>query len=64
MLRQEKKMVAVRLAKVSLVELNAFLPKFRKAAGDAATLSDLMRVGLDFAMKHRDELVAELKGKA
>jgi len=54
-------MVAVRLAKVSLGELNAFLPKFRKAAGDATTLSDLMRVGLDFAMKHRDKMIAELK---
>jgi len=60
-IRQEKKMVAVRLAKVSLGELNAFLPKFRKAAGDATTLSDLMRVGLDFAMKHRDKMIAELK---
>lgn len=48
---QQKTFKGFRLAEVLVAEMEAFLPQFKKAAGEGATLSDIVRVGLEYAME-------------
>jgi len=37
--------------------METFLPRFRKSGGEKSTLSDIIRVGLEFAMRNKASLL-------
>ena len=45
------------MPEVLITEMEMFLPQFRKSAGGSCTLSDIVRVGLEFAMKSEAALL-------
>ena len=57
---QRMKFVGYRFTQTMIADLEAFLPQFKKSAGDRATISDLVREGLAFAMEHRSELLRKM----
>lgn len=54
---QRKKWMGVRLPIPLLSEMETFLPRFRKSGGEKSTLSDIIRVGLEFAMRNKASLL-------
>lgn len=59
--KQRKKWMGFRLPEALVAEMESFLPRFRKSAGASCTVSDIVRVGLAFAMTNKAAL---LKGVA
>jgi hypothetical protein len=57
-----KQLVGFRLPTTAAAEIERFLPSLRRQTGLNCNFSDLMRHCVQFALKHRDMLVADLKG--
>lgn len=51
----------IRFTEASVTEMKNFLPTLRRQTGENATVSDVVRHSIDFALRHRAEMIAELK---